>query len=315
MTRRTALTALAASMARAAERLPANKNMKWALSLNLWNHFQPVAFTDILDVMRDTGFIGIRVTQFQGFLAKYKLTIPQIEKELSKRAVYIATISYNGAVQDASQHKKAVADAREALTFLKNFGANRLVVFSPSRNAPGADTEAGWKAMCEGFNRIGEAAGEMECKAGLHNHLDQMCESQAEVDRCMAETDPKLFGFSPDTAHLHLAGCDVVKTLERHKGRLVLLDYKDAKWTTPAEDYRQDNGKVHAKDSKSARFFLSIYDLGDGEIDFPACQRILKSVNYKGWNCVDLDTARKSPRHSYERCAKYIVEKLETIYV
>jgi sugar phosphate isomerase/epimerase len=315
MTRRGALAAMAGAMTRAAGKLPANKNMKWALSLNLWNHFQPVQFTDILDVMRDTGFIGIRVTQFQGFLEKYQLTIPRIEKEMSKRGLYIATISYNGPVQDASQHKKAVADAREAMSFLKNFGANRLVVFSPSRTAPGAGTEAGWKAMCQGFNRIGEAAGEMGFQAGLHNHLDQMCESQAEVDRSMAETDPKLFGFSPDTAHLHLAGCDVVRTLERHKSRLVLLDYKDAKWTAPTEDYRQDNGKVHAKDSKSAKFFLSIYDLGDGEIDFPACQHILKGIGYKGWNCVDLDTARKGPRHSYERCGKYIVAKLEPIYV
>jgi sugar phosphate isomerase/epimerase len=315
MTRRAALAALAASMTRAAARRPANQNVKWALSLNLWNHFPPVAFTDILDVMRDTGFIGIRLTQFPGFLEKYRLTIPLLEKETAKRGVHIATISYNGPVQDPAQHPQAVADARAAMNFLKHFGANRLVVFSPSRAAPGANSAAGWKAMCEGFNRIGEAAGEMGFRAGLHNHLDQMCESQAEVDRCLAETDPRLFGFCPDTAHLHLAGGDVVQTLERHKDRLVLLDYKDAKWTTPQEDYRQANGKVHPKDSPAAKFFLSIYDLGDGEIDFPACQRILKSAGYQGWNCVDLDTARHGPRRSYERCANYIVEKLEPIYV
>ena len=31
-----------------------------------------------------------------------------------------------------------------------------------------------------------------------------------------------------------------------------------------------ENGKVHAQASKEAKFFNSIYDLGDGEIDFPA---------------------------------------------
>ena len=46
-------------------------------------------------------------------------------------------------------------------------------------------------------------------------------------------TDPKLFCFSPDTAHLHLAGMDVAKMLDRYKDRLMLADYKDAK--TPAD--------------------------------------------------------------------------------
>ena len=67
MTRRTALAAMAFSLARAAGRLPANKNLRWALGANLWNSFPRVPFTDILDVMRDTGFIGIRVTQFRRF--------------------------------------------------------------------------------------------------------------------------------------------------------------------------------------------------------------------------------------------------------
>jgi hypothetical protein len=42
---------------------------------------------------------------------------------------------------------------------------------------------------------------------------------------------------------------------------------------------------------------------------------VLKSMNYKGWICVDLDTARKGPRASYERCGAYVVSKLEPIYL
>ena len=94
-----------------------------------------------------------------------------------------------------------------------------------------------------------------------------------------------------------------MEMFRKHKNRLVFMDYKDAKWTTPAADVTLENGRVLAKDSKSARFFESIYDLGDGEIDFPSCHRILKEIGYKGWICVDLDTARKGPRISYERCS------------
>jgi sugar phosphate isomerase/epimerase len=294
MTRRSAMTLLASSLASAAERLPANKNVRWALGSNLWSYFPPVPFTDILDVMRDTGFIGARLTQFPQILTKYNMTMSDLDKELSKRNLHVITISYDGPAHDPARRAEVIENAKKAMGFLKNFGASRLVVFSPNRSA--GVSEGAFKTMCECYNQLGEAAGEMGFRAGLHNHLGQMVQDGAELDRCMQMTDPKLFSLSPDTAHLHLAGIDVVKAIEKYKDRLMLIDYKDAKLG-------------------GANFRDNIYDLGDGDIDFPACHRILKSIAYKGWICVDLDTARQGPRISYERCGKYVVNKLESIYV
>ena len=284
------------------------------MSAGLWSHYPPSAFTDILDVMRDTGFIGVRLTGYPGILKQYTLTAAQLEREVSKRKLAVATISFGGPVNDPAQHKAVVEKAREAMRFLQTFGAKHLVVFPPGRMKPGQDMEAGFRAMCTGFNRIGEAANEMGFQAGLHNHLDEMVEGPKEVDRCMALTDPKLFNFAPDTGHLHLGGSDVVKMYEKYKDRLVFMDYKDARWTTPKADLTLPNGKVHKRDSSEAKFFESIYDLGDGDIDFPACHRILKQIGYKGWICVDLDFTRNGPRASYEHCGKYVVERLEPIY-
>ncbi|MGA2115053.1 MAG: TIM barrel protein [Bryobacteraceae bacterium] len=296
-TRRTAmkaLGALAATLGRAAERIPANKNVKWGLGSNLWNSFKGSRFTDILDVMHDTGFIGLRLTQFPRILEIYGITQPQMEREVSKRGLQVVTISFNGPAQDASKQKDVLDSARQAMTFLKQFGASRLVVFSPNRKlgeAPGA-----FKTMCECYNHLGEAAGEMGFQAGLHNHMGQIVQNEDELDRCMGMTDPKLFKLSPDTAHLHLAGMDVPKILERYQSRLMLADYKDAK-------------------RGGADFLQNIFDLGDGDIDFPACHRVLKSASFRGWLIVDLDIARQGPRTSYERCGAYVVEKLEPIYV
>jgi sugar phosphate isomerase/epimerase len=116
----------------------------------------------------------------------------------------------------------------------------------------------------------------------------------------MAMTDPKLFHFSPDTAHLYLAGCDVAKTLAKHQVRLMMADYKDAKRLATAKADTFDRN--------------SIFDLGDGEIDFPACHRVLKSMAFQGWLIVDLDIARQSPRASYERSGAYVVKSLEPVY-
>jgi inosose dehydratase len=298
MTRRVLLASLAGSLVSAASRLPSNKNVRWALGANLWNSFPRVPFTDILDVMRDTGFIGIRLTQFPGILKTYDITAAQLEKEVSKRGLFVVTISYNGPTQDPAQLPKVLADARTAMEFLKNFGAKHLVVFSPSRRAKGADGAEAFGHVCAAFNRIGEVAGELGFRAGLHNHLGQMVESMDEIGRAMAGTDPHLFHFSPDTAHVHLAGGDVPSILSKHRGRLMFLDYKDARRAGLEQDFKPN-----------------IFDLGDGEIDFPACHRVLKSMDYKGWICVDLDIARNGPRASYERCGAYVVRALEPIYV
>jgi sugar phosphate isomerase/epimerase len=293
MTRRIAIQGIAALLGRAAEQLPANRRVRWALGSNLWNSYPGVHFTDILDVMRDTGFIGLRLTQYPQILTKYNITPEQLEAEVSKRSLHVISISFNGAADDRARHADILKSARSAMNFLRRYGADRLVVFSPPRGKP-ADA---FLTMCRFYNRLGEVAGEMGFKAGLHNHLGQMVQTPEEIDRCMALTDPKLFFFSPDTAHIHLAGGDVAAVMEKHKGRLMMADYKDAK-----------------RAGLTAKYLTNTFDLGDGEIDFPACHRVLRSTSFDGWLCADLDIARNGPRVSYERCARFVVRTLQPIY-
>jgi inosose dehydratase len=269
----------------------------------------------MLNVMAETGFIGVRLAGFPGVLSKFGMTQAQMVSEVSKRNLHVVTISWNGKLTDPAARQEVLGSARNAMKFLADFGASHLVVFSPSRATPGSDTPAAFEELCARCNQIGELAGEMGFTAGLHNHMGQMVQNQDEVDRFMAMTDPKLFGLSPDTCHLNLAGCDVPGTLERYKHRIRFLDYKDSNWTSPTKDWVQPNGKVFPKDSESARFFNSSYDLGDGQVDFPACHRVLKSVDYRGWICVDLDTSRLGELADFERCVTYIVNRLEPIYL
>ena len=193
MTRRTILGLMAASFARAAGKLPVNKNVKWGLGSNLWNYFPRVPFTDILDVMKDTGFTGLRVTQFPQILQTYNITSAQMAAEVAKRGCHIVTISFSPPSRDAARRAEVIANARTAMTFLKEFGSKHLVVFSPNRT--NAATPGAFQTMCDCFNEIGRAANDMGFKAGLHNHMGQMVQTPEEVDKCMAMTDPKLFGF------------------------------------------------------------------------------------------------------------------------
>src|ERR1700758_5218379 len=100
MHRRAFLSSVAAALASAATRLPANRNVKWAVSAGLWSHYPLAPFTDILDVMHDTGFPGIRLTGYPGILKTYRIAAAELEREISKRNLKVVTISFGGPVND-----------------------------------------------------------------------------------------------------------------------------------------------------------------------------------------------------------------------
>jgi len=253
------------------------------------------------------------------------MTAAQLQIEMSKRKLNVVTISWNSLSVDPAMRQQTLDSAREAMKFLADFGANHLVVFSPGLNRGGTAAPGAFEEMCKRCNDIGELAGTMGFTAGLHNHMGQMVQTREQIDRFMTLVDPKLFGFSPDTAHLQLAGCDVVATIDKYKSRIKFLDYKDAKLpaatAAPAPAAAEPTEGAPAPGTAAARpaggggFIQNIYDLGDGEVDFPGCHRILKGMKYKGWICVDLDIARLKPMADYVRCGTYVVNKLEPIYL
>lgn len=321
--RRQFLATLAATLGtlreRAAAAAPAGeRNIRWAVSSFLWRDTiwgqPPVPFTDMLDVIKDTGFDGFRLTGWPEFLEQNRLTIPVLERELSKRGVRIATLSFGGQADDPAAQPQIERHAREACRLLKTFGATELVVFSPRRVNKVLVREH-LRVACDFYNHLGDVCAEYGIRAGLHNHSQgQLVESQDEVELFLKLTDPKRFGWAPDTIHLYLGGCNIVELFEKYADRLIFMDFVDARYTFAREDVRTPNGRLHKAGSQDATFLLCNYELGNGEIDFPALMRILKRRRYRGWICIDLHYARISPRHSFELCRQYNREKLDPIY-
>jgi len=179
------------------------------------------------------------------------------------------TVSFGGPADDRSRHQAIEKAAREAMRFLQAFGAADLVVFAPSKTQKIMVAER-LRVACEFYNHLGGVAAEYGFRAGLHNHLDQIVETRDEIELFLKLTDPKRFHFAPDTAHAHLAGCDVADLFAKHADRISFTDYKDARNTPARQDIRLGNGRVLPAGLAAATFFSSIYDLGEGEIDFPA---------------------------------------------
>ena len=324
MTRREVLRALgakAAALAAVRERaaVAAGPNIKWAVSMFLWTSTQwpgrgPVPFTDMLDVIKDTGFDGFRFVGWPDSLKEYDLNLSFLDRELSKRGIRMATLSFSGEASDAAKHQAIDKSAHAACTFLKHFGATELTVFSPRRPNKVLVREY-LRVACEYYNHLGDLCADYGIKAGLHNHSQgQLVESQDEVELLLKLTDPKRFHWAPDTVHLYMAGCKIGELFDQYADRLISMDFIDGKYEFARQDLRLPNGKIERAGTPNATFMLSNRNLGEGEIDFIRLTRALKRVRYKGWIVVDDHYTPLGPREDFSRSMKYIRQKLQPIY-
>ena len=311
---------LAALRERAESFYPATRDhIKWCVSSFLWTSTQwpdegILPYTEMLDVIRDAGFNGYRFTGWPGIIDRIGMDLSQLEKELSKRNIQIATLSFGGPADDPAKQPAMEKSARDACQFLKRFGATEMVTFSPGRPNKVLVREH-LRRACAFYNRLGDVCAEYGIRTGMHNHSQgQLVETQDEIETLLRLTDPKKFHWCPDTVHLYMANCDIIGLFTKYADRLIFFDLVDAKYEYQKDEMRLPNGKVEKAGSQNGTFMLGNRDYGDGEVDLQGIMWILKKHKYKGWINIDHHYARISPRHSFERCMKYIREKLDPIY-
>lgn len=143
------------------------------------------------------------------------------------------------------------------------------------------------KLMTPVFEKI-RAAG---MHFAYHNHAfeyEKFDDGKCIMDILLEETNPDNFWFIPDVCWFHVAGKDPVKELERMKGRVKVVHFKD---------YAMRFGKVRFK------------TLGKGVVDldacYKACQRL--NMNYIMYE-QDLYWERFSPKYATKMSCKKMFE-------
>ena len=136
---------------------------------------------------------------------------------------------------------------------------------------------------CRRCNAFVEAAKRYNLKAALHNHLGTCIESQDELDKFM-EVVPGA-ALLLDIAHLHAAGGDGVRTVQKYHDRLVAVHFKDIY-------YKDLNVGL---DSWWDR--LRFCELGGGNagLDYEAIAKELQKYNYDKWVLIEHDTHLRAP--------------------
>jgi inosose dehydratase len=166
-------------------------------------------------------------------------------------------------------------------------------------------TDEEWERLTEGLNRLGKLAAEKKMKLTYHHHMGTGVQTAAEIDRLMANTNPKYLGLLYDTGHLAFAGEDYTAVLKKWIKRVGHVHLKDMRSAIREQAVAEKWSFLDAV--KSGVFTVP----GDGDIDFKPLFKVLKQADYRGWWVVEAeqDPAKANPLEYAVMARAYIKEK------
>ena len=151
------------------------------------------------------------------------------------------------------------------------------------------------------LSRVGEVSLEAGVRTCFHNHVGTVIETEDEVERLLALTDPAVVFLGPDTGHLAWGGGDPVLFCGRHRDRILTLHLKDID-----EGVRRrgcEEGWDYATFSENGIFA----ELGEGGVDLPGLLSLLQDGGFGGWLIVETDVTRKpTPLESATVSRRYL---------
>ncbi len=265
-------------------------------------------FEQCVSEMALAGFTGCEIGN------KYPKDPDVLKKALDLRGLQICNAWFSTFLT-TKPYEETEKGFIEHITFLKKMGAKVVGISEQGHSIQGTDkaifeekyvmNDHEWDLLCTGVNKLGKIAKDMGIRLTYHHHMGTVVQTEAEIDRLMANTDPEVFGLLFDSGHLAYCGEDYMSVLNK---------YIDRVWHVHLKDIRPD--KI-AEVKKNHMSFLQGVRLGtftvpgDGAIDFAPIFDVLAQHDYEGYVLVEAeqDPAVANPLEYALKARKYIAEK------
>jgi len=266
-------------------------------------------FEQCVSEMALAGFTGSEIG------SKYPRDVQVLKKALNLRGIQICNCWFSSFLisKPFEETKKEFIAQTD---FLKAMGAKVIGVSEQSYSTQGimdqpvfegkyVMNDEEWKLLCEGLNALGQIAKDKGMTLTFHHHMGTVVQTEEEIDRFMAETDPGLVFLLFDSGHLSYTGIDPIKVLNKYVGRVKHVHLKDIR-TEVVEQVKKENLSFLQGVRKGA-FTVP----GDGSVDFEPIFEILEKAAYRGWVVVEAeqDPAIANPLEYAIKARKYIAEK------
>ena len=265
-------------------------------------------FQQCVSEMALAGFTGCEMG------GKFPKDVEELKKALSLRGLSVASAWFSSFLT-TQPFEQVAEDFKAHRDFLHAMGAKVVVVSEQGNSIQGQletplfankpiNTAEQWEKVTTGLNKLGELAAEKDMKLVYHHHMGTGVQTEEEIDKLMAETDPNLVFLLYDTGHLVCSGEDHIRVLKKYINRIKHVHLKDVRKEVLAQ-VKEEN-KSFLWGVRSGMFTVP----GDGCIDFKEVYDVLKENNYEGWTMVEAeqDPAIANPLEYAIKARKYITE-------
>lgn len=265
-------------------------------------------FEQCVSEMALAGFTGCEVGN------KYPKDPAVLKKALELRGMQICNAWFSSFLL-TKPYEEVEADFIKHITFLKEMGAKVVGISEQSYSIQGTSrpifedkyvmNDEEWDRLCKGLNRLGETANRYGIALTLHHHMGTVVQTEAEIDRMMANTDPALFNLLYDSGHLAYCGEDYLGVLKKYAKRIKHVHLKDVRPDVIAKV--KENHLSFLEGVRMGTFTVP----GDGVIDFGPIFDVLEESGYEGYVLVEAeqDPAVANPLEYAIKARKYIAEK------
>lgn len=265
-------------------------------------------FEQCVSEMALAGFTGCEVGN------KYPRDTAVLKKALELRGMQICNAWFSSFLT-TKPYEEVEKDFIEHITFLKEMGAKVVGMSEQGHSIQGTDkpifeakyvmNDEEWDTLCTGIDKLGKVAKDMGIKLCFHHHMGTVVQTEEEIDRLMANTDPELFGLLFDCGHLAYCGEDYMSVLNKYADRIRHVHLKDIR-PEKVEQVKRE----HLSFLQGVR--LGTFTVpGDGVIDFKPIFDVLEKTGYEGYVLVEAeqDPAIANPLEYAIKARKYIAEK------
>ena len=257
-----------------------NAPCSWGINYPTGNAY---TWQQYLDEVAAAGYRGTELGPF-GFLPK---DAALLRDELARRDLTLIGATHVHVFNDASTRPAFLATLTELSDLLKLLGAKHLVIMDESNAYPvdqqGVLDEAGWRGLVELIDAaLDLVEGQHGLKLSFHPHVGTAVETEAQIDRLLAETKIDLCF---DTGHHAYWGQDAVAYMERVFPRIAYMHLKNVDLAVRAKVL---DGTL----STDAAFRAGVMcPLPDGAVDIQEVMRLLARRGFDGPVVVEQDIA------------------------
>lgn len=258
-------------------------------SWGVWfpDHEKQIPWAQTMTEMSESGYAGFEI----GPWGYFPTDAAQLKIETGKRNLEVVAGTVGGDFLNDASIDEMLVVIDEIAALMKNFASAKYIVLLPAMYTDLETgelvmakelTDAEWKTYVKNVERAAKRVVDNGFIATFHPHVDCHVETEAEIERLLADTSENV-QLCFDTGHHVYGGGEPISFYQKHLDRIPYIHIKDCDLEVKRK--MDENGWSFAK----AVTEDIMTEPGKGSIDFAVFRQVLADTNYQGWVVVEQD--------------------------